>query len=333
MILYTPLRRASFLMFMAFVTFSGCAPAQQSLPTLRSDAANSVDPQGLIPTRLREEALEYFQAHKAEVTNQDELTIVEITESQPLKTFYRLHLQSGTVEVSHNEFPEAPESDSLIYTTFENENKTASLQAGSTLTAVSSPQADNGTSGAPLWEAARPEDGSEWTEFTGQTVQSDGANLLAGSKDMSSFCPNYSNLSSQQKIKFWVYLISAVVRYESGFHPTSRFREAGLGVDPVTGQHVYSEGLLQLSYQDKNPYPSCNEFNWSVDRSLSPSDPRKTIFDPHKNLRCGVRILDHIIGDRGVISSQGHYWATLKPRNSSKRAIQALTNKLAFCHR
>jgi hypothetical protein len=81
-------------------------------------------------------------------------------------------------------------------------------------------------------------------------------------------------------------------------------------------------------------YPFCNEFDWSVDRYLSVSDPKKTIFDPYKNLKCGIRILNQIVGNKKLISfSSGHYWAVLKPTSGSQPKIKALTNNLPFCQR
>jgi hypothetical protein len=67
--------------------------------------------------------------------------------------------------------------------------------------------------------------------------------------------------------------------------------ETTMGTDPVTGKQVASEGLLQLSYQDVPnygsvlKYPLC-KIQWSKDKSLSVTDPKKTILDPYINLEC-----------------------------------------------
>jgi hypothetical protein len=186
---------------------------------------------------------------------------------------------------------------------------------------------------APLWEAKRATDGRSWTLFAFDVVQNYGNNLLAGSDDMGNFCPNYSNLTSNQKLNFWVYLVSGVVKYESGFNPLSRYQESTMGTDPITGQPVWSEGLMQLSYQDTQGYPFC-EFNWSVDRNLSATDPKKTILDPYINLKCGIRILNKIVGNKHLIAfNSGHYWSTLKPQNSSEQNIQKLVNQIPFCQK
>ena len=106
-----------------------------------------------------------------------------------------------------------------------------------------------------------------------------------------------------------------------------------MGTDPVTHQHVYSEGLLQLSYQDSLNYSFCNEFDWKKDRHLSPGDPRKTILDPFKNLSCGIQILNRLVQRHQLVAfGSGNYWSTLMPNGYGKvRSIKALTHQIAFC--
>ncbi len=186
---------------------------------------------------------------------------------------------------------------------------------------------------APLWEAARGAEGRRWTLYTYDMLQTYGQSLIAGAGDMPNFCPSYQRLTDNQKINVWAYLISAVAKYESNFDPTSRYHESTMGNDGVTGQPVYSEGLLQLSYQDVQGYSFCNEFNWKLDQNLNPDDPSKTILDPFKNLKCGVRILNKIVARHGQIAfNSGHYWSTLQPKNQPEHNIEALVNRIPFCH-
>lgn len=189
---------------------------------------------------------------------------------------------------------------------------------------------------AALWEKPHPDDGPDWTSYAFEVVRDYGANLIAGTSDTKDFCPAYSTLNKDQKISFWVYLVSAMTKYESGFDPTNRYKESTMGTDPVTKQPVYSEGLLQLSYQDSRNYSFCNQFDWEKDKLLSPRDPRKTILDPYKNLNCGIRILNQIVGSHKAIAfGSGHYWAVLKSSSSHHRIkeIQALTNQILFCRK
>jgi hypothetical protein len=198
---------------------------------------------------------------------------------------------------------------------------------------ASSPTAAVPMTVAPLWEAPRAAAGISWTRFASILVLTEAPALMKGTNDVQSFCPSYYRLTTDEKVNFWVYLISAVVKYESGFKPLSRMRETGLGSDSVTKLPVYSEGLLQLSYQDGRNYSFCNEFDWSKDRLLGAADPRKTILDPIKNLRCGIRILNKVVGRRNLIAfDSGHYWSTLMPKHSPVHSIQAMTRKISICN-
>lgn len=188
----------------------------------------------------------------------------------------------------------------------------------------------------PLWEKARPE-GKQWTKFATEVIEKDGMSLLAGSRDIEQFCPRYGALSQNEKVGFWVYLVSAVVKFESGFSPVARMQETTMGIDPITKLPVQSEGLLQLSYQDVLAYPYCNEFDWSVDQHLAVKDPAKTILNPEKNLRCGIRILNQQLRKKSLIEFRpGNYWAVLMPRNrpdSPVEKIKALSRATPMCAR
>lgn len=187
----------------------------------------------------------------------------------------------------------------------------------------------------PLWEDARPDDGPQWSDYVYNLVKSEGVaeSLLPGSQDITDFCPNYKNLSNDQRANFWAVLVSGVVKYESAFNPLNRYQESTMGTDPITGQPVYSEGLLQLSYQDIQGYPFC-QFDWSKDKYLSPKDPNKTILNPYINLDCGIRILASQVHRRGRIAlSSGVYWSTLKVngRYNKLPQIEAITKAIPFC--
>lgn len=158
--------------------------------------------------------------------------------------------------------------------------------------------------------------------------------MVAGTEDVESFCPTYYTLSYDQRVNFWAYLISAMTKYESAFNPLSRYKETTMGTDPITGQAVYSEGLLQLSYQDSRNYSFCDEFDWSVDSKLSPTDPRKSILDPYKNLKCGIQILNHQVMRKNLIGvGSGAYWAVIKSNSSYNKIaqIKGLTTQIPFC--
>ncbi len=322
---------SSFTFLSLFFLLPACTPNKTlAINSLKSAVAISpaqyfyVDPQQILPSDIREKALAFYNENQNEVFDSRDFNVVILRADTPEKIKYQIDMQTGEVLLQNENLQNSPDEDRLVYTAVSRleENSQSSKRNWSVPN-----QAE------PLWEAKHPQSGGRWTEWTVQTLQADGSHLLAGSKDMSDFCPAYGSISTEQKLKFWTFLISAVAQYESGLEPTLRYRESSMGRDPVTGQHVYSEGLLQLSYQDRQAYPFCNEFDWQMDRSLTVTSPQRTIFDPHKNLRCGIRILDQIVGRNGRISFSGHYWATLKPHNSAKRAIQALTNQISFCQK
>lgn len=186
-----------------------------------------------------------------------------------------------------------------------------------------------------LWESARS--GTKpWTTHTLKVIKDEVASsLMPGASDVTLFCPRYDTLTNHERANFWGLLISAMVRYESNFVPTTRYKESTMGTDPVTKQHVHSEGLLQLSYQDTQWATYC-EFDWSKDKNLAPNDPKKTIFDPYKNLSCGIKILARQITRRNKIAvtfKEGAYWAVLIPggKYSKVNEISALTKKMPGC--
>lgn len=184
-----------------------------------------------------------------------------------------------------------------------------------------------------LWEA-KVKGSSAWSDYVYKVIREEEANrLMQGSDDMAKFCPRYNTLSNEERVNFWGLLISAITKYESAYSPVSRMRETTMGTDPVTGQPVYSEGLLQLSYQDTQWASYC-EFDWSKDKNLSPTDPRKTILDPYKNLRCGIKIFARQVANKGLISvKSGAYWAVLIPGGKYTKVdeIAALTKKMPGC--
>lgn len=186
----------------------------------------------------------------------------------------------------------------------------------------------------PLAWEAKQSDGKKWTEFVFDLIQQQAPELIQGAEDVTLFCPRYFSLTTNERINFWGLLISGIVKYESGFDPTSRMRETTMGTDPVTGKQVFSEGLMQLSYQDGRQYEFCDQFDWTTDRHLHPEDPKKSILDPYKNLNCGVKILAKQIRDRSRITvSKGIYWAVIRADGKRNKIAQisALTKKMPGC--
>lgn len=177
-----------------------------------------------------------------------------------------------------------------------------------------------------------------WSLMLYRLIQTEQPVLLETKvSDITTFCPRYESLHSVQKINFWGQLIAAIARFESGWKPVARYVETTMGDDAVTGEQIASEGLLQLSYQDAKYTPSFCKFDWAADKSINaknPLDARKTIFDPYRNLRCGLAILAKQIKSKKAIAvDKGAYWAVIKLGNSNNKIekISALTKSLSFC--
>lgn len=182
------------------------------------------------------------------------------------------------------------------------------------------------------WESSRS-DAKNWSTYAFKVIREEAYDSLNTAIDADVFCPNYHNMSKDQRINFWGALISGITKFESGYNPTTRYHESTMGTDPITKQPVYSEGLLQLSYQDTQWASYC-EFDWSKDKYLSATDPKKTIFDPYKNLRCGIKILAaQVKRTKEVLLTSGVYWAVIREGGRYEKIdeIVAITKKLSFC--
>lgn len=180
---------------------------------------------------------------------------------------------------------------------------------------------------------------AQWTGFAQDAVAKYGDHLIKGASDISTFCPMYDRLGTQDRINFWVELLAAMTKYESGFNPASRMVETSMGNDPVTGAPTSSEGLLQLSYSDEKNYKSkvatgvC-DFDYPTDRNYAVTDLRRTILNPDTNITCAVGILNYQVGKYGKIAvGSGAYWAVIKTDRASNKLtqIRAITNALSFC--
>lgn len=122
---------------------------------------------------------------------------------------------------------------------------------------------------------------------------------------------------------FWVAFFKAVAKAESNHNPFSTYWERNLngGVDPITGMKYLSEGLLQLSYVDAK-WHGC-DFCIDTDRNKKSDDVTKTIFNPEKNLKCGLIILDKLMRKHNTpYWNKSHYWAVLKPANNRHKVFK-----------
>ncbi len=179
------------------------------------------------------------------------------------------------------------------------------------------------SSATPLWEV-KSDDGKEWTAHVLHTLDTTGKELLdVIPADAKTFCPNYPKLTYNERKEFWAYLISAMVRSESNFDPKSMYTES---FADANGKKVVSRGLLQLSIESSKGY-DCG-FNTATE-----------LYDPKKNLTCGIRILSHWLSRDGRIAGNpgggwkggARYWSVLRTTRDSYPKIVASTKATALC--
>lgn len=162
-------------------------------------------------------------------------------------------------------------------------------------------------------------------------------------------------------IKYWLLTFRSMTAAESAFEPWNTYWEKSLGVsclsvwdkdrceyfvkkwnekqtkssryaaidekgwDRATKTFYLSEGLLQLSYSDKNYY-GC-DFDWEKDQYKVADDRSKTIFNPYKNLACGVVILERQLKKVGKLYYDKSYWAVLRTNRQSHKNYLWYFNK------
>ncbi len=186
---------------------------------------------------------------------------------------------------------------------------------------------------ALAWENTKYPERTEWSKYLQELILNEWSSLLPGADDITTFCPKYNTLDNNQRANAWAQLFVAIAKYESAYSPVSRMHETTMGTDPVTGGKVYSEGLLQLSYQDVHWARYC-KFDWQKDKNLAPTDPKKTILDPYINLHCGVGIMAGQIKSKGrIVVSSGVYWAVIKSGGKYQQInnIAAIVKTLPLC--
>ncbi len=174
------------------------------------------------------------------------------------------------------------------------------------------------------WDA-KP-DGASWTALTLKAISDLGGDLLTTNvSDVADFCPGYPSMTSEaDKTAFWVGLVSAMARLESGHDPSVSYQENFKTSD---GRWVISRGLLQLSQESANAYSGCTV----------PVTNEALLHDAEVNLRCGVIILSRWVGMDGQIADTqapwrggARYWSVLRAP-AKIAAIKAYTRSMGVC--
>lgn len=131
-------------------------------------------------------------------------------------------------------------------------------------------------------------------------------NNLRGMGPPQEICPNWPNLTVDEREHFWVWTIASIAWKESTCNPRSRNGNATNGV---------AVGLLQLD--EKTKARSWRGKHCSV----------KSVSEPQNNIKCGLDILQEILkADEGDYRSNGllygrknnSYWEQLRRENGGK---------------
>lgn len=167
---------------------------------------------------------------------------------------------------------------------------------------------------APATAGAFPEEAAEstrrqWTfERIKYHLSQTGQSLInSNPRDISDYCPNYSSLTSEQRLNFWAKLMTEVVHLESNFEADQTYTES---FTDDSGQRVVSTGLFQLSRESSQGY-------------RCPVRSTEDLKNAETNISCAVRILQRWVTRDDVIFARpdrggGRYWSVF--RESNKRA-------------
>ncbi len=156
----------------------------------------------------------------------------------------------------------------------------------------------------------RPEAAS-WTSRAMTAVAARDSELAATVPgDIENFCPGYATAAVGQRRAFWVGLISATAKYESGYNP----KASGGG-----GRYI---GLMQISPRTAQHY-DC-EANSSA-----------ALKDGAANLECAIRIIAPNVGSDGMVAGSGNRgiardWGPFK-KKSVRAEIAEWTSAQSYC--
>lgn len=171
-----------------------------------------------------------------------------------------------------------------------------------------------------LWNAYAQ--GSRYTNIGKTELESYGKSMFETNKlsDATQYCPNYWNLSREDKKRVWLFLYSAMALYESSFKSTASATE-------VTGGT--SIGLFQMDYNN------CKQSARNA----------QDLKDPRINFRCAIRKSAFLVREGGQIANGSYpsncnrqgckyrggamdrFWSTLRnPYNAKIRHKGKLVN-------
>lgn len=143
--------------------------------------------------------------------------------------------------------------------------------------------------------------------------------LNSNPKDMHKYCPQYANLSQQERADVWSEIILSMAQSSSNMNSKKVRTE---GIKDANGNFVVSRGLLQISAESARGYKCDISHGTELQNDSA-------------NIKCGIKIMQKLIArDTEVGSSNrrglARYWGTFRePGNVSK--LQARVATVASC--
>ena len=180
--------------------------------------------------------------------------------------------------------------------------------------AFSTPAAANEAKSTPNLPAMRWDhttSGAAWTaEALARVADHDAelTNLIP--KDVETYCPGYAKASDEDRRAFWVAILSATAKYESGYNAKAM------------GLHGRYVGLMQISLA-------------TARRSGCEATTTASLKDGAANLSCAIDIIAPRVAEDGMLAGDGHSgiardwgpWA----KASTRASIAKWTRTQAYC--
>lgn len=162
--------------------------------------------------------------------------------------------------------------------------------------------------GAAQWEGRK--DADAWTEATMLALESDGVMLMSQMPaDIMTYCPGYAAASTEDRKAFWLGLLSATARFQSGWNPLA---SSGGGS---------FKGLMAISDQAAKAYDCAGD-----------------MLDGAANMQCAVKILADTVVRDGAIAGDGKRgwlgvaksWLPFQ-KDAHREEIASFTRKQKYC--
>lgn len=188
-----------------------------------------------------------------------------------------------------------------------------------------------------------PWNNRDWTLHTIDEIDVSKITTITPS-DVSKYCPEFKRMNNDQKVEFYVHLLSRIAERESSFNPDAFYVECSSSKSTYGKRGIWNENLkkwcLPGSKADGGLAVSRGLFQLSLGSSegydcafIKPED----LHDPFWNITCAVIIADRWLVNDKVISGGksgawrglARYWSVMRSSSSSMKVIR--DHSLNFC--